>query len=245
VDWLPGADELLVLPVEDVAIFLLKRIARRSNQSWRAERFTGEKGEVLAQGPEYRQPEVVRALGEAWDWLFLNGLISGDPNKRDQGFFRISRKGLDVAQEAEPLRLLRADRLLAVPLHPAIDRKARLFFGIGEYEAAVLMAFRELEIRVRAAGPFDPDDLGPALMRKAFAPNKPGSLADPELLPAEQQAISDLYAGGMGAFKNPLSHRTVDYADPTIAAEQFLLADLLHRMLDGFVMARDERQAMT
>jgi hypothetical protein len=33
-------------------------------------------------------------------------------------------------------------------------------------------------------------------------------------------------------FKNPTSHRQVDYADPTIASEVILFADLLLRMLD-------------
>ena len=36
----------------------------------------------------------------------------------------------------------------------------------------------------------------------------------------------------VGAFKNPLSHRPVEYADPTSAAEAVLFADLLHRLLD-------------
>jgi hypothetical protein len=34
-------------------------------------------------------------------------------------------------------------------------------------------------------------------------------------------------------FKNPSSHRQVDFADPTVASEIVLLADLLLRMLDA------------
>ncbi|MBB3082548.1 hypothetical protein [Geodermatophilus sabuli] len=33
-------------------------------------------------------------------------------------------------------------------------------------------------------------------------------------------------------FKNPPSHRQVDYSDPTLASEVVLLADLLLRILD-------------
>lgn len=36
----------------------------------------------------------------------------------------------------------------------------------------------------------------------------------------------------MGVFKNPSSHRIVDYDDPTLASEVVLFADLLLRMLD-------------
>jgi hypothetical protein len=41
-----------------------------------------------------------------------------------------------------------------------------------------------------------------------------------------------LFWGAIGVFKNPPSHRQVDYANPTIAAEIVLFADLLLRMLD-------------
>jgi hypothetical protein len=37
----------------------------------------------------------------------------------------------------------------------------------------------------------------------------------------------------LGLFKNPSSHRQVDFADPTVASEIVLLADLLLRMLDA------------
>jgi hypothetical protein len=41
-----------------------------------------------------------------------------------------------------------------------------------------------------------------------------------------------LFRGSIGMFKNPSSHRAVDYSDPTFAAEVVLLADLLLRILD-------------
>src|SRR5688500_10899935 len=97
--WLPGADELLILPVEDVAMHLLKRIARRPHHARRASNFTGVNGEVLSQGTEYHRPEVVKAIGEAWDWLYVNGLLTVSPNDPNEGFFVISRKGLRMAEE--------------------------------------------------------------------------------------------------------------------------------------------------
>jgi hypothetical protein len=41
-----------------------------------------------------------------------------------------------------------------------------------------------------------------------------------------------LFWGAIGVFKNPPSHRQVDYANPTIASEIVLFADLLLRTLD-------------
>jgi uncharacterized protein (TIGR02391 family) len=150
-----------------------------------------------------------------------------------ESFRVISRRGKALADAKDPLTVIRTERLLALPLHPRIEAKARIQFAIGAYGSAVLEAFRELEIRVRAAGGFGAQILGDNLMRLAFSVDN-GPLTDPSLVPGERRAIMELYAGAMGAFKNPLSHRTVDYDDPTIAAEQLMLADLLHRMLDGF-----------
>jgi uncharacterized protein (TIGR02391 family) len=246
-DWLPDGDELLILPVENVAMYLLGRMARRSGRAWHVDQFTNSNGEVVPHGPGYRHPSVVRVLNEAWDWLYVNGLIVGHhlPGNRSSGYCEISRRGLALVDESEPLRLLRAERLLTLPLHAAIGEKARILFGIGEYEAAVLMAFRELEIRVRNAGSYPSKSFGPGLMRDAFNPTRPGPLTDLSLNEGERSAIAELYAGAMGAFKNPLSHRTVDYDDPTIAAEQLIFADLLHRMLDGFIDLAEDKSAQT
>ena len=57
--------------------------------------------------------------------------------------------------------------------------------------------------------------------------------ADGRLEKGERQAITDLYAGALGAFKNPTSHRVVDFDDTARAADVIVLADLLLRMLDA------------
>ena len=49
----------------------------------------------------------------------------------------------------------------------------------------------------------------------------------------ERQARSDLFAGAIGSFKNPTSHRSVTYSDPTEASEVIMLADLLMQILDS------------
>ena len=67
-------------------------------------------------------------------------------------------------------------------------------------------------------------------MRKAFSP-KDGVLRDPDAEGGEQQATADLFAGAIGAYKNPASHRTVQFDDPMEAAEVIQLADLLLRIV--------------
>jgi len=69
-------------------------------------------------------------------------------------------------------------------------------------------------------------------MRPAFG-RVDGDLSPPEQGAGNRQATSDLFAGAIGVFKNPASHREVEYDDPTFASEVIMLADLLLRMLDG------------
>lgn len=108
-------------------------------------------------------------------------------------------------------------------------------FLLGEYELAAFAAMREVEIRVRQLGQFPDDLVGGPLMRAAFSAREdaPGHLTDTAQVGSEQQATSDLFAGAIGVFKNPSSHRQVSFDDATTASEIVFLADLLLRMLDG------------
>ena len=54
-------------------------------------------------------------------------------------------------------------------------------------------------------------------MRASFKPEG-GALADPSQERGEQEATSALFAGAIGVFKNPSSHREVEYDDPTFAS---------------------------
>jgi uncharacterized protein (TIGR02391 family) len=64
-------------------------------------------------------------------------------------------------------------------------------------------------------------------MNKAFNP-KSGKLVVPTCaVAAEQEGVQSLFRGAISFFKNPSSHRTVDYNDRHIAVQVIAFAELL------------------
>lgn len=143
---------------------------------------------------------TMRALSEACDWLQNQGLVSGG-NGISQGF--VTRLGHAVLERG--LGFLGAVSMLGDGLHPSIAA-VRNQFLLGEYELAAFAAMKQVEVRVRELGGFADADIGRSLMRAAFKPGE-GPLHDPDTDVGEQQGLSDLYAGAIGTFKNPTSHR--------------------------------------
>jgi uncharacterized protein (TIGR02391 family) len=111
----------------------------------------------------------------------------------------------------------------------------RTNFDLGDYETACFAAMKAVEVAVRDASGLDDSLVGVKLMREAFRPHENGkaggALADAGAEGGEQAATANLFAGAMGAYKNPASHRTVDFDDPIEAAEIIQFADLLLRQV--------------
>ncbi len=109
--------------------------------------------------------------------------------------------------------------------------KARRQFLAGAYEEAAFASFRTVQEAARRKSGAGAGDLGVKLTVDAFH-EETDPLTDQQAEAGERDAMSALFAGAIGVFKNPVSHRTVDYDDPTFAAETVLFADLLLRIVN-------------
>jgi uncharacterized protein (TIGR02391 family) len=230
-DFTPSADDAVVLPAPVLAIHLL-RFFRAANAEGGTTMCHPHNLVVAGNWPpgyvggSWRRFQ--QALMEAWAYLVAQGLVAPVP---EQGAFHfITRRGLEVAAEAEPLHRLSNEARIGAGLHARIAGTVRQQFLLGEYELAAFTAMREVEIRVRDLAAEPVSTIGVNLMKKAF--NAGGTLADPALDPGERDATMALFWGAIGVFKNPSSHRQVRFEDPGEAADVIQLADLLHRLLD-------------
>jgi uncharacterized protein (TIGR02391 family) len=140
----------------------------------------------------------------------------------------VTRAGL--AALADGLALVRATQQLQEGLHPRVQAIARRQFLLGEYEQAVFVSMKAVEIRVREIAGLGEDATGVDLMNRAFGPN--GALTDPGSVKGEQEGTRSLFVGSYAVLRNPAGHRQVDYDDVAEAAEAVTTASLLMRVLD-------------
>lgn len=222
VDWTLSADEVVALPLDELALRVLADYVANDEWNWR--NWMGRAAQVAYPS----RPDANFALSEAWGWLQAKGLVAWNPKQDSREAVLVTRLGQKVLDTG--VAYLRAVERLDVELHPALEAKARPQFLRGDFETAVFVAMKEVEVRVRALAAADDSAIGTRLMQHAFAPGGPLARGDADQ--GEVVAEMELFKGAIGLFKNPSSHRPVNYDDPATASEIVLLADLLLRLLD-------------
>ena len=250
---LPNAEHLLSLEPEELAgPLLLSLLSLNGTQSMRPEGIISfsamssvlknmsdsKKKDLDLNYPTECYDDVVFALMEAWQCLVCGGLAATNPTSLTTsrsagtiGEYFVTRRGKKI-NTLEDFEAYRKTNLLPTQqLHSVIAQKVQSLFLRGDYDTAVFQAFKEVEIAVRKAGHYNDTDIGVALMRKAFNVDD-GNLTAPNQQSAEKQARSDLFAGAIGSYKSPGSHRDVEITAEE-AAEVIILASHLLRIVDS------------
>jgi uncharacterized protein (TIGR02391 family) len=224
-DILPTSASLLALSAEDLGMVLIEFCQTHKDQQLILDNFVAPF--YSGNSPPYAyetKKHVTRAVAEAWQWLISEGLIVRDPDHSVDWFF-MSRKGENLKTHLD-IEAYKQGHLLPVSLlHPRLAEKVLPMFMRGDYDVAVFQAFKELEVTVRRVAELPDDLLGVKLMREAFKPEN-GKLTRRDLVAGEKVAMMELYAGAMGHFKNPPSHRNVTI-DRAAAAQVICFASYL------------------
>jgi len=226
----PPPEEVFEMEPEELAPFILRYLQNkpninRYNFSLISDRELTEKIGV-GQLEKYAE-----CLMEGWMYLEREGFVAPKPGQTGDWAF-VTRKGKKVI-EAQDFQAYRKGYLLpSEGLDPILVQTAKQSFIKGDYDTAVFQAFKEVEVRVRKKSNLTNSDLGVKLMRKAFNPGD-GILTDTSADPGEQTARMELFAGSIGAYKNPSSHREVTFSDPKEVADIIHMANQLLRLVDS------------
>jgi hypothetical protein len=159
-DAFPEPDTLLKLEPEEVGALLITYFNSGPYLATNLKVGDGslDQGAFMNHCPEVNQyagqkplTQVTQAFLEGWAWLEREGLIARKPNPNAMHFV-ITRRGREIRTHADAETYKRANLLRENSLHPILAQKVTSLFLRGDYDIAVLQAFKEVEVRVRIAG---------------------------------------------------------------------------------------------
>ncbi len=231
---IPDANALLAQEPEELASILLLLMRRRGDQKFLLEGAIHELWGT-SNAPQYakeREYQVNMAIIEAWAWLEAQGLLIPDQGTNGRNGWRLlSRRARRIETQADFSGFRLARSLPKENLHPRIADEVWLAFMRGNFDVAVFLAMKAVEVTVREAARIPKERIGVNLMRDAFSPEN-GPLTDPQADGGERVGRMDLFAAAVACYKNPQSHRDVNLSDPQTAIEIIYLANHLLKIVD-------------
>ncbi len=228
----PAPEEVLEMEPEELAPFILRYLQKQPTNQINRYNFSLLNDRELIDRLGYANGQAYgNCLMEAWMYLEREGFVAPQPGQQGEWAF-VTRQGKKVV-EAQDFDAYRKGHLLSSEsMDPILIQKIKPLFLRGDYDTAVFQAFKEVEVRVRKKANLANTDIGVSLMRKAFK-SPDGILVDKKADPGEQVARMELFAGAIGVYKNPSSHREVFFADPKEAADIIHIANQLLRIVES------------
>ncbi|MBM3210666.1 TIGR02391 family protein [Candidatus Poribacteria bacterium] len=225
----PPIEKAIEMEPEELAPFVLRHLKKigkinRGNYTLRGQ-------EELRQYSGEHLEKFQRKLMEAFVWLERELFVAPLPDELGEWRF-ITEKGERILEEEDFSAYTRDSLLSSETLNPILVRKVKPLFIRGDYDTAIFQAFKIVEAKVRERGGYSNNDYGVDLMRKAFHPEN-GKLRNEKAVKAEREAMSHLFAGVIGLFKNPSSHRIIENIAPEDAADLIRFASFLLRTIEN------------
>jgi len=172
-----------------------------------------ESQEVLAEtgrrSYEMLRLSRVKYAKNPYAFLDLRIFQRGWDSDSDEDIYHPTKKGVQLKEEQFQRLVGKWTLVPSLLFHRLIIKKAYAAFRREEFDTAVFHAFKAVEVRVRQLSGLPADLVGISLMRKAFDIDN-GPLSDPQAPRAEREALSHLFSGAIGCYKNPHSHRDVE-----------------------------------
>ncbi|MDT0568625.1 TIGR02391 family protein [Streptomyces sp. DSM 3412] len=215
------AQAALELPVDELALHVLEDMVQ--SNMWNSYNYS-----LQYNSDASYSGQGAKAIAEAVQWLSAQGMLASEPGNSSAHAIFVTRRGHEAIKQG--ISTVRSVNRLQGDLHPLIEAKARRQFLLGEYENAIFVSMKAIEVRVRQLAGFGDEVIGSDLMIKAFKPG--GPLADPATPSGEVDGTMMLFRGAYAVLRNPSGHREVSFDDVTEAAEAVMTASLLMRMLD-------------
>jgi uncharacterized protein (TIGR02391 family) len=158
--------------------------------------------------------------------LLVDRLIS-----EDNETFSLTVRGMNVLEKGLDIDKCRY-RLTDYITREDLLLKCSDDFDNQKYEDAIFKAFKYIEEQVRKKSGAKTSDFGTKLMTIALTPNT-GKLVISSCQDAgEEDGVHSLFRGAYLLFKNPSSHRTVDYDNPKAVIRIIMFAELLLDYID-------------
>jgi uncharacterized protein (TIGR02391 family) len=217
--------DAIELPVDQLALIVLKDLMANGERN---EYNYGNRHRQDVEGGYARNIQALQAISEAMAWLRARGMVARRVEDSSPDSIFVTRWGREALSKG--LAEIHAVDRIQGNLHPLIERRVRRQFLLGEYEQAIFVAMKAIEVRVRKLAGYGNDLIGIPLMQEAFKPG--GPLADPSAPRGEVEGTMALFRGAYAVLRNPSGHREVAFDDVTEAAEAVMTASLLMRMLD-------------